>query len=199
MTIEARGIETALAPPAPREQSVSAFSHIEVMNDLDTGQPMLLASTNPSADLGDLQVVTAEQALAMVTKQHHELHEGALLALAYEAHARKTRTAPGHFPWCEPGSCVTYDSGDGPVNEHHSGSATIQAPDGFQAAKGRILHACLIADDSFVGSTPAVSAIDATGNGTLLGADALDELIDETTAALDRLRAMRLHMKAAQA
>lgn len=181
----------------PAEQSVSTFAHIEVMNDLDTGQPMLLASTD--ANLGDLQVVTAEQALALITKQHHELHEGALLALAYEAHARTARTDLDHFSWCEPGSCVTYDSGDGPVTEHHSGTASIKAPEGFQAAEDRILHAYLIADDSFVRSAPAVSAVDATGNGTLLGADALDELIDETTAALDRLRAMRLQMKAAQA
>lgn len=110
-----------------------------------------------------------------------------------------TGAKAGHHPWCEPEDCVIYDGEDGPIVEHHGRVATIHAPAGFTGGNGRLLHAYLLADDSFVDSTPAVSAIDATGIGTLLDGDALDELIDQTAAALNQLRAMRLQMKAAAA
>ena len=106
---------------------------------------------------------------------------------------------PGHYPWCEPEDCITYDGEDGPITEHHGRVAMIKAPEGFTDGNGRLLHAYLLADDSFVNSAPAVSAIDATGVGTLLGEKTLDELIDQTAAALAQLRAMRLQMKAPQA
>ncbi|MFE9765085.1 DUF6907 domain-containing protein [Streptomyces sp. NPDC005808] len=107
--------------------------------------------------------------------------------------------APGHYSWCEPDACWTYASDDGTVTEHLSARATIQAPPGFDADNGLLLDAYLIADDSMVDSGPRVSAITATGNGQIFGEVELDKLIDQTAAALDQLRAMRLHMKAAQA
>lgn len=119
-------------------------------------------------------------------------------ALAQTARAMLTANA-GHPSWCDPGNCTTYDGEDGPVTEHRGRAATITAPEGFKAAKDRILHAYLVADDSFADSNPTVSAIDATGNGALLGTEAFDQLIDQAAAALDQMRAMRLQMKAAQA
>lgn len=119
-------------------------------------------------------------------------------ALAQVARS-STDAAPGHFAWCEPGSCVIYEGEDGPVTEHLSARAVIQAPPGFDAENGQLLDAYLFADDSMVDSGPQVSAITATGNGQTFGEGELDKLIDQTAAALDQLRAMRVHMQAARA
>lgn len=48
------------------DQSATASLTVEVMTDLDTGQPTLLASTH--GNQGDLQVVTVAQAMAKVTE-----------------------------------------------------------------------------------------------------------------------------------
>ncbi|MGW3651862.1 DUF6907 domain-containing protein [Streptomyces sp. NPDC000878] len=82
MAIQAQP-EAPTASPAPREQSLSTFWLVEVMNDLETGQPMLLASSDPT--LGDLQVVTAGQVIAQATEQHKKIADSVALALAYEA------------------------------------------------------------------------------------------------------------------
>ncbi|MFD3929565.1 DUF6907 domain-containing protein [Streptomyces sp. NPDC058614] len=107
--------------------------------------------------------------------------------------------APGHFTWCEPGACVTRQGEDGPVTEHVGARAIVEAPEGFDAWRGQLFNAYLFADDSMADSGPRVSAISATGNGQTFGADELDKLIDQTAAALDQLRGMRLHIEAAQA
>lgn len=74
---------TSTAMPRPTEQAISAFFHVEVMNDLETGQPMLLGSSEPN--LGDLQVVTADQVIAKAAEQHHAIAKAVRLALDTEA------------------------------------------------------------------------------------------------------------------
>lgn len=83
---------TATAPSTPPEQSVSATFHIEVMNDLETGQPMLLGSSDASH--GDLQVVTADQVIAKAAEQHRIIARAVRLALGYEAATKQAPIAP---------------------------------------------------------------------------------------------------------
>ncbi|MDX3507335.1 hypothetical protein PV755_00100 [Streptomyces caniscabiei] len=76
-----------LSQSAPKstlpEQTRAAALTVEVMNDLDTGQPMLLASTE--ANQGDLQVVTPAQVLAKVNEQRAKLDRIEALANEYAA------------------------------------------------------------------------------------------------------------------
>lgn len=84
---------TATAPSTPSEQSIAASFHVEVMNDLDTGQPTLIASTQPNH--GDLQVVTAEQVRRKAAEASAAIAQGVELANAFEA---ATATAAGDEP-----------------------------------------------------------------------------------------------------
>jgi len=83
---------TAKAPSTPVEQSISATFHVEVMNDLETGQPMLLGSSD--ANHGDLQVVTADQVIAKAAEQHRIIAKAVRLALDYEAVTKQALTGP---------------------------------------------------------------------------------------------------------
>lgn len=140
-----------------------------------------------------------------LTPTHGDIFAGNLEAFGSEIRALaqvargSANAQPGHHPWCDPEECTTYNGEDGPVVEHHGRVATIKAPEGFTGGTGRLLHAYLLSDDSFVDKPPAVSAVDSTGAGTLLDGDALDQLIAETAAALSQLRAMRQQMKVAAA
>jgi hypothetical protein len=76
----------AIPSPTPStlpEETRRAALSVEVMNDLDTGQPMLLASTE--ANQGDLQVVTPAQVLAKVNEQRAQLDRIEALANEYAA------------------------------------------------------------------------------------------------------------------
>ncbi|MFG3586579.1 DUF6907 domain-containing protein [Streptomyces sp. NPDC047990] len=72
------------------EQSISTTFHIEVMNDPETGQPMLIGSSDPHH--GDLQVVTADQIIAKADEQHRTIAKAVRLALDYEAATRQAPT-----------------------------------------------------------------------------------------------------------
>ncbi|MEU1497030.1 hypothetical protein [Streptomyces sp. NPDC005732] len=74
------------------EQSVSTTFHVEVMNDLETGQPTLVASTYPNQ--GDLQVVTMEQVGGKASEAHAVIAQGVALAAAYEAATAAPAEAP---------------------------------------------------------------------------------------------------------
>ncbi|MFK0151163.1 DUF6907 domain-containing protein [Streptomyces sp. NPDC090493] len=77
---------------AIEDQSIAALFHVEVMHDLDTGEPTLIASTQPHH--GDLQVVTADQVRAKATEVRHTIAQGEALAAAFEA----ATTAPAEAP-----------------------------------------------------------------------------------------------------
>lgn len=94
MAIQAQP-EAPTASPAPREQRTSTFLHVETMNDLDTGQPMLIGSTEPA--LGDLQVVTAAQVRKMTGKVRASASRAEALAAAFEAST--TEPAQAHATW----------------------------------------------------------------------------------------------------
>lgn len=177
------------------EQSSTASLSVEIMHDLDNGQPTLVVSTH--GNQGDLQAVTTSQALAKVTEQHHKLDQGALIALAYEAHTRSTRTAPGHFPWCETDSCsVSEPDEHGEYIDHQGPGTSVRAPRTMPTEEGTLLRARLCSDAADLrGAT--VSITGSNGNGTLLTSDELDPVIDELAAFVDQLRAMRLQLKAA--
>lgn len=74
---------TATAPSTIPEQSITASLTVEVMHDLDDGTPTLVASTQ--GNQGDLQVVTVDQARAMITEQRAHLNRQEQLARTYEA------------------------------------------------------------------------------------------------------------------
>jgi hypothetical protein len=97
---------------------------------------------------------------------------------------------PGHFPWCQPGACVTDD--------HRGFESSVAAPQFMRAAEGTLLRARLCSDASDGGGA-TVSLSGSDSNGTILTGDELDPVIDELAAFLDELRAMRLHLKAAKA
>ncbi|MER8004951.1 hypothetical protein [Streptomyces sp. NPDC094149] len=78
-----RMAQTATAPSALTEQSITSTFHIEVMDDLETSRPTLSLSTDPT--LGDLQVVTAAQVVAKAVEQHRLIDKAVRLALDYEA------------------------------------------------------------------------------------------------------------------
>ena len=88
--------EAPTASPAPREQSLSTFFHVEIMNDLETGQPTLIGSSDASH--GDLQVVTADQVIAKAMEQHRLIDKAVRLALAYEAATGNALTGEPR-PW----------------------------------------------------------------------------------------------------
>jgi hypothetical protein len=177
------------------DQSSTASLTVETMTDLDNGQSMLIASTH--GNQGDLQVVTTSQALAMITEQHHKLDQSALLALSYEAHTRSTRTADGHFPWCEASSCFVSEPDEhGEYVDHQGPVASVHAPQNTPAVEGTLLRARLCSDAADLrGATVSISG--SNGNGTLLTSDELDPVIDELAAFVDQLRAMRLQLKVA--
>ncbi|AVH57862.1 MULTISPECIES: DUF6907 domain-containing protein [Streptomyces] len=83
MATIARPSAASTATPAPAEQSISTFFHVEAMNDLDNGQPTLIASSE--ANHGDLQVVTADQVIAKAAEQHRLISKAVRLALDHEA------------------------------------------------------------------------------------------------------------------
>ncbi|WP_406457052.1 hypothetical protein OH768_24785 [Streptomyces sp. NBC_01622] len=122
--------EAPTASPAFRGQSISTVFHVEVMNDLDTGQPTLVASTQ--GNHGDLQVVTAEQVRRKANEVRNTIAQGEALAAAFEA---ATAPAPGpprsftytHYftgeqatytctPWCYGGHTSDMASPTNPVD-----------------------------------------------------------------------------------
>jgi hypothetical protein len=76
--------EAPTASPAPREQSLSTFLHVETMVDLDNGQLRLLASTE--TNLGDLQEHSPARLLGMVADARVQLDRIERLAQEFEAH-----------------------------------------------------------------------------------------------------------------
>jgi hypothetical protein len=117
-------------------------------------------------------------------------------------HLARTMTAepiPGHFPWCQPGMCITGDPDEqGDYVDHRGAQSSVSAPQFMQTAEGTLLRARLCSDAS-TGGGATVSLSGSDSNGTLLTGDELDPVIDELAAFLDQLRAMRLHLKAAKA
>jgi hypothetical protein len=96
MAIQAQP-EAPTASPAPREQSLSNFLHVEIMNDLDNGRPTLVTATE--TNLGDLRETSPARALGMVADARAQLdrierlikvHEArdTLAAILAERHAR---------------------------------------------------------------------------------------------------------------
>lgn len=75
---------TAKAPSTPTEQSITASLTVDIMTDPDTGQPMLVASTQ--GNQGDLQVVTVGQVLNKVIEQRAQLDRIQALANEYAAY-----------------------------------------------------------------------------------------------------------------
>jgi len=107
--------------------------------------------------------------------------------------------APGHFPWCQPGMCITGDPDEqGDYVDHRGAQSSVSAPQFMQTAEGTLLRARLCSDAS-TGGGATVSLSGSDSNGTLLTGDELDPVIDELAAFLDQLRVMRLHLKAAKA
>ncbi|GGV13861.1 hypothetical protein [Streptomyces spectabilis] len=76
--------ETATAPSTLPEQSIRITLAVEIMIDLDTGRPMLLASTD--ANEGDIHEVTPDEFLALAHQARAEIDRMARLALT---HARQ--------------------------------------------------------------------------------------------------------------
>ncbi|MFI5657964.1 DUF6907 domain-containing protein [Streptomyces sp. NPDC051684] len=100
---------------------------------------------------------------------------------------------PGHFPWCRPDGCVVsqYDDGD-TYTEHIGPSITMPIPKGMDVHDDELLHAVLVANESYL-SGPEVS-FNSGGNGVLLAADQLDAVIDDLAGFLDGLRSLRGQM-----
>ncbi|MBW8701851.1 hypothetical protein MBT84_19785 [Streptomyces sp. MBT84] len=177
------------------DQRLIAYAHLG--QDLYASDPNMRAAHVRVEDRGgEASYLTPDQADAFAGNL--DAFATQIRTLAHTARGTQA-VEPGHYPWCTPGACAIYQGDEGPTVEHRSADATITAPAGFQASKDRILHAHLVADDAYEFGAPAVSAVDATGSGTLLDTEALDQLIDQTANALTQLRAMRLHMQAAQA
>ncbi|GKQ40317.1 hypothetical protein [Streptomyces sp. A012304] len=80
--------QTSTATSSLPEESVTASLTAEIMHDLDTGQPTLVASTH--GNQGDLQVVTPAHLLAKVAEQHKQLDRIATLARRWDAQQRKS-------------------------------------------------------------------------------------------------------------
>jgi hypothetical protein len=83
MAMKAQPSATAKAPSTPAEQCITTILHAEIMRDLDTGQPTLLASTE--ANLGDLAEVTPAQLLAKVNQLRADADRIEQLAAEYAA------------------------------------------------------------------------------------------------------------------
>ena len=103
-----RMAQTATTPSALTEQSITTAFHVEVMDDLETGEPTLIGSSD--ANHGDLQVVTADQVIAKAMEQHRLIDNAVQLALAYEA-------ATSNAPTGEPRTWTIADQDSGlPLN-----------------------------------------------------------------------------------
>lgn len=83
-----------VSSPVIDEQSITASHTVEIVIDLDTGQPTLCASSD--ANQGDLQVVTLAQVFASTAKQRAQLNRQEQLALAHEAATSKAPTGEPH-------------------------------------------------------------------------------------------------------
>jgi len=75
--------EAPTASPAPREQSLSTFLHVETMNDLDDGRPTLVAGTE--SNLGDLCETSPARARGLVADARARLDQAERLINEYEA------------------------------------------------------------------------------------------------------------------
>ena len=73
------------APPASTlpEQSLSAFFHVETMNDLDDGRSTLLTATE--TNLGDLRETSPARALGMLADARAQLDQAEQLIKEHEA------------------------------------------------------------------------------------------------------------------
>jgi hypothetical protein len=89
-----RMAQTAMAPSALTEQSITASLTVGVVHDLDDGQPALVASTQ--GNQGDLQVVTVAQVFARAAEQRSHLNRQERLALAYAAATTEAPTGEPH-------------------------------------------------------------------------------------------------------
>ncbi|MFJ4785478.1 DUF6907 domain-containing protein [Streptomyces sp. NPDC088794] len=119
--------------------------------------------------------------------------------LTHFARSMTAEPVAGHFPWCQPGACVSGDPDEqGDYVDHVGFESSVSAPQHVQTAEGTLLSARLCSDASDGGgATVSISGSDS--NGTVLTGDELDPVIDDLAAFLDQLRAMRLHLKAAEA
>jgi hypothetical protein len=75
---------TSTATSALHDQEITANLTVEIMTDLDDGQPTLLASTG--SNQGDLQVVTVAQALTKIAEQSAKLELQRQLVSEYAVH-----------------------------------------------------------------------------------------------------------------
>jgi len=75
--------EAPTASPAPSEQSLSTFLHVEIMNDLDDGRPTLC--TAAETNLGDFRETSPARLLGMVADARKKLDGIERLAKVFEA------------------------------------------------------------------------------------------------------------------
>ncbi|MEV5943680.1 hypothetical protein [Streptomyces sp. NPDC051994] len=116
-----------------------------------------------------------------------------LIDAAEKLDAENATTEPGHYPWCAPGKCVTQAFDDGePYIEHVGHTLTANVHDGSRDKFS--LQAGLGADESFVNEAATVYMHANEADALLLDATHLDQTIQELSAFVDGLRAMRRQM-----
>jgi hypothetical protein len=182
-------------PSALIEESITSSLTVGIMNDLDDGQPTLVASRD--GNQGDIKEVSLSTALQMVDEEHAKLDQIAQLAIDFEAATKGRSGEPGHHPWCEPGACFVGPPDDqGEYIDHEGPVASLRAPHCMPTEEGVLLRARLCSDASD-GDGATVSITGSDGNGTLLDGSELETVITDLAAFLNQLRAMRPHLKAA--
>lgn len=106
----------------------------------------------------------------------------------------RTATTPGHWPWCQPGECVTRQYDDGETYIEHYGrkaTAVLVDTDGSDMLQ---LRANLCYDQSTTKKHPDIFLEDPDGNCVFLDVISLDATIARLSNFTGDLRGMRRQM-----
>ncbi|MFJ9637259.1 hypothetical protein [Streptomyces sp. NPDC101178] len=106
----------------------------------------------------------------------------------------RTATTPGHWPWCQPGECVTRQYDDGETYIEHYGrkaTAVLVDTDGSDMLQ---LRANLCYDQSTAKKHPDIFLEDPDGNCVFLDVISLDATIARLSSFTGDLRGMRRQM-----
>lgn len=177
------------------ENDIPAESIRLAHRTIAAGQAYTYATQAARSGAGDKEMTAFFECLDTVVEHIVDGRPMQPLLAAAEQIAQENAAAElGHYPWCQPGACVTahYDDGE-PYVEHHGATAVLPVPSGMPVDDDYLLRARLYADEALVDEGPYLSYTSA-GNGLPLTAAEVDEAIDSLATFVEKLRTMRRQM-----
>lgn len=107
--------------------------------------------------------------------------------------------APGHYPFCQPGACISQQDEHGETWHEHNGAAYHTVISSDEENAGIRLVAQLGHSDGFAHPAPTVHLYEEEGGGIFLDASGVDKAIANLEGLAQLLRVLRGQMTAARA